>query len=189
MLFKAPLAALEKRTLTQDICSPLMADGTVRDARPCIHHGERAGGAGRHASFPNAGARAEQQLPFLSFSPPNSWYDDNNMHDSLSETFPNAAGHPLPCQGAVAEASQSLEQQADGRLSGWKGSSGAQTGRSYAKAVRRPSILLSMGPVRPAQARQPMSFWAWSYGQPSQDIPMVHLCLLSKQCQTSTGQA
>lgn len=33
------------------------------------------------------------------FLSPNSQYDDNNMHDSLSETFRNAAGRPLPCQG------------------------------------------------------------------------------------------
>lgn len=46
------------------------------------------------------------------------------------------------CLGAAAEGSQSLEQQADGRLSGWRGASRAQTGRSYAKTVPRPSILL-----------------------------------------------
>lgn len=37
--------------------------------------------------------------------------------------------------GVMAEASQSLEQQADGRLSNWRGASRAQTGRNYAKAV------------------------------------------------------
>lgn len=41
------------------------------------------------------------RLSSFSPLPPNSQYDDNNLHDSLSETFRNAAGRPLPSRSPL----------------------------------------------------------------------------------------
>ncbi|KAL7877864.1 hypothetical protein SRHO_G00045070 [Serrasalmus rhombeus] len=46
-------------------CAFRGVQGAVCDAQPCIHHGARGPVApAARASFPNAGARAEQQVPY-----------------------------------------------------------------------------------------------------------------------------